>query len=516
MRHGKQWGLAFLVLILTLLSGCSGDALTLRNSFVKAASQPNYDFQSTIRVTSKDADNMLQLAHMMNPTDKELQDAGEILKTMREGITLKGSQYDRQHASMTMTLNHDSLLRKEKLWTGDQNASLTVLLSPEAAYVKTPLDSKYLFASLAPKTSEINPEVFAQLQKRVNEMTVAFIQEYSEKHSYNLPHIQNKGSVSVTLPNGQSTTASHITVTLNIEEMTALFYSIAKDAADDPKVRTFLMNIVQEMSKLDPSLASTNEISEDILAQNFAEALGEIKKMEKQYPPKKVAEMAREQGLQSFSFTFDYFVDANNLPVRSTSKLDFVFKDKDGALPEAIQLSVEIDDYMWNFGKATSIVYPAKTETVDAENLKENHKLLSAFHPQGFLHAILKDAISETKVLYVAPLSSVDSYNHYYYEGKQLYLPLRYTAETVNAEVNFDPVSQLVIIKKGGHTYKIKAGSKQVLREDGTSASMPAAASEKNGSIYVPASFFETFLDASYSITDDTGNDLLLTFTLNM
>ncbi|WP_134685959.1 hypothetical protein [Brevibacillus migulae] len=390
----KKWSVLFLALML-LLAGCSGQASLVRDTVVASLDHPNYDYQTTFKL-SGDKDKLFKLAEEEN--DPELT---AILKALEAGFKLTGSQQDLQKAKMVIEMNDEQVLRDQKLWSGDQKASLEVLVDTNDVYVKTPLDQKYLQLSNNIDTS-ISAEEMKDFQEKAQKLTLSFLKKYIPKFGYKLSQVKNHGKETVKLPNGESVETTHLSITLDMKEIIQLLRYIAEDATTNAEVKNFAVDFLvmtgEIAEKNDPTMKMTpaerRTQAEAMVTLGLQELKQWLETEGKEYTPEKIVELAKEEGIDGLNLTLDYYIDQNKLTVKQVS--DFSITVNDETLDaKPVTFGFAADTLAWNYGKATAINVPKAADVVNYEDLKKDDKALEAFDENGFLRAIIDFSLEE-------------------------------------------------------------------------------------------------------------------------
>jgi len=390
----KKWSVLFLALML-LLAGCSGQASLVRDTVVASLDHPNYDYQATFKL-SGDKDKLIKLAEEEN--DPEL---AAILKALEAGFKLTGSQQDLQTAKMVIEMNDEKVLRDQKLWSGDQKASLEVLIDTNDLYVKTPLDKKYLQFSNHVDSS-VSAEDMREFQEKVQNLTFSFLKKYIPKFNYKLSQVKNHGKETVKLPNGESVETTHLSITLDMKEIVQLLRYIAEDATTNPEVKNaavdFLVMTGEIAEKNDPTMKMTPAERRTQAEAMVTLGLQQLKQWldteGKEYTPEKIVELAKEEGIEGLNLTLDYYIDKNKLTVKQVSDFSITLKDESiDANP--VTFGFAADTLAWNYGKATAFTVPKAADVVNYEDLKQDDKALEAFDENGFLRTIIDFSLEE-------------------------------------------------------------------------------------------------------------------------
>lgn len=396
----KKWSVLFLALML-LLAGCSGQASLVRDSIVASLDHTNYEYEATFKLTG-DQDQLLKLAEKEN--DPQLL---AFLKTLQAGFLLKGTQQDLNKGTFSLELNDDKQLRDAKLWSGEQKASLELIIDSGDIYVKTPLDKKYLYLSndlnALQAEGAISSKDMKELQEKMQDLTLSFMKKYIPKFGYKLNQVKDHGKTTVKLPNGESIETTHVSITFDMKEMVQLLTYIAQDATTNPEVKNlaveFMVLTGEIAEKNDPTLKMTpaeRRAQAEIMVNLGIQSLKEWLETEgKNYTPEKVVEMAKAEGIEDLTLTFDYYIDQNKLTVKALSNFSVTVKDEAfGDKP--VTFGIESDSYAWNYDKAASITLPKAADVVSYDQLAEDEKAIEAFAENGFLRAIIDFALDES------------------------------------------------------------------------------------------------------------------------
>lgn len=396
----KKWSVLILALML-LLAGCSGQASLVRDTVVASLDHPNYDYQASFKLAG-DKDQLIKLAEAENEPELTA-----ILKALGAGLTLNGSQQDLNRAKMVIELNDDKVLRDQKLWSGEQKASVELLVDTNNIYVKTPLDQKYLLLSNDMNSSLGEPAVSAdeakELQEKLQSLTFSFLKKYIPKFDYKLNQVKDYGKATVKLPNGESVETTHLAITLDMKEIVQLLRYIAEDATTNPEVKNlaveFMVLTGELAAKNDPALKTTpaeRRAQAEAMVTLGLQALKQWLQTEgKEYTPEKVVAMAKEAGLEGLTLTLDYYIDENKLTVKQASNFSITVKDETTFGDKPVTFGFETDTLAWNYDKATSFSIPQAADTVSYEQLLTDEKAVDAFDKNSFLRAIIDFALEE-------------------------------------------------------------------------------------------------------------------------
>ncbi|NGQ96818.1 hypothetical protein G3578_16760 [Brevibacillus sp. SYP-B805] len=402
----RKWGMLFLALML-LLTGCSGEAALVKDAVIASLNNPNYDYEGSFQLTGE-PDKLLTLVG----AEKD-ENLSTVLNALKAGVVLQGSQQSLEQARLLLELKDAKLLRDKGLLPANQrdDVELELLINDGEVYVKTPQDSKYLqlkndMSALAGK-GNLSPEALKALQKKMNELTFSFLQKYLTTFAYKLEQAKNLGNVTVNLPNGGSVETTHIAVTLDAKELAQLALYILRDAPANPAVKDYAVDmlilfrtIAQES---DPN--GTKATPDQIRAQAEATVnlgLQSLKKWleteGKAYTPEKLVDMMKAEGIQSLTWTIDWYIDANKLPVRKTSKFSVTLADKHDPAAQPFTVGFAADQVMWNYGKATSFPLPGADQTVSLQELQADPAKLKSFGENGFLRPLIEFALHQQKM----------------------------------------------------------------------------------------------------------------------
>lgn len=397
-------GSLLLLAMLLLLTGCSGQAALVRDSLAASVEKPNYEFQGSLKLIA-DLEKLDKVDDTISAEEKA--EIFAVLRTLVAGVSMTGSQTDLNHAKLTLTANDDKVLRDKGMWTGDQKASVDLLVDTDKVYFKSPIDTKYLAVDGSGGMADpaIDPKALKDFQEKLNKLTMDFMKKYIAKYGFTLSNVKNLGKETVKLPNGTSVEATHISIQLDLKELVKIFFFTANDATTNADVRSFAIDVVTLFSKFEQDTNKPEKPLTD--AELRAEATttvdmglaflkGWLEEVQKELTVDKIVEMAKEDGLLGVNMSFDYLVDANKLPVSQKVKATVTFKPVDEpTVKEPITMGFESDSLMWNYGKAPAIAYPKAEETVLMDQIFTDEKALAGFNEKGFMHALLKSMKEE-------------------------------------------------------------------------------------------------------------------------
>lgn len=408
----KKWSIGF-VAVMLLLTGCSGEAMLVRDSVVTSLEKPNFDYQGTLKLTGD-----LEKLQALLSKEEESGDLLTALQVLAGGLTISGSQYDLKNAKLVVQANDDKVLREKNLWTGEQKASIQMQVNNDQVYLKTPLDSKYLLLETG-ASSMANLSVMAgnngtdaaklkAYQEKANTLMIEFIKDYISKYGYKLSAVKNLGTETVNLPNGESVKTTHVSITLDVRELLQILFYSAQDATTNQDVKKFaveMMILTYDLSEgSDPTGKKLSEVEKRSQAElTVTEGLESLKKWldteGKVYTPEQVATMLKEIGLQSLSWKLDYFIDEDKLPIRQQGVLSVTIQSALFGIADPITLHLESDQYAWNFGKSAPLTAPSVDQTVTQAQLVSGKDAIKAFHEKGFLRAIIETFRPEQELL---------------------------------------------------------------------------------------------------------------------
>lgn len=513
----KKAGFLLLAALL-LLTGCSGEASLVRDAVVKSVETPNYEYQGTLKLTGN-LDELLKLS------GEEVDDnVKALLAALEAGLTFTGSQYDIDQAKMTFSANDDKILRDNGLWTGDQPATLELLMDVEKTYVGTPIDDKYILIDPASTDdSGVDPEKARAFQEKVMSLTLDFMKKYVSKYGYKLSDVENLGEETVTLPNGEKVKATHIAISLDAKELINLLLYTAKDATTNKDVRDFAVDFMMLMAtfaaeqqealgpEAEPFPAPDRAEIEQTVDQGLAELKEAIADLEETYTVDEIVELAKQNGLESITLNLDYYIDKDKLPVRSTSNIKLTVKDPEGELKVPVTVALEADSYAWNFGKTKAITFPGEDQVVTIEQLMSDKDAINAFNQEGFLYHFLKEMTKETGTIIFDLNEKSATLNGEEVDNISPYLdaktgttmvPFRFIGEAMGAEISFDDKTKTGIFAKDGKRIELVNGSAKA-KVDGKEVSLPLPATIKNGSFYVPLRFVSEQMGAEVIWLDE-------------
>lgn len=395
--------------MLLILTGCSGQAALVRDAITASIEKPNYDYQGSLKLIADVSKFEKMASEDESMSDGEKEELFSVLRALTAGVTMQGSQNDLNHAKFVITANDDKVLRDKNLWTGDQKASIELLLDTDDLYVKTPIDQKYLAVKNSESFanhSDIDPIKLKEFHEKLNKLTLDFMKKYVSTYGFSLSHVKNHGTETVKLPNGESVQATHISVKLDLKELVNMFFYTATDATQNPDVRAFAIDMAVLFSKFEQDLSPDKESMTDEELRKQAEITvdagiafikGWVEETKKQYTADQIVDMMKKEGLEAVNFSFDYYIDANKMPVYSKVNATVTFDPKDENIKEPITFGFESDAYAYNFGKAASITYPKADDTVTFDQLLNDENALKGFNEKGFLHSLLKSSIEGHK-----------------------------------------------------------------------------------------------------------------------
>jgi hypothetical protein len=402
-RNNRMWkkGSVLLLALMLFLTGCAGEASLVRDAIVTSLEKPNYEYQGSLKLTG-DIDNWPDAPG----------DTAALLAALKAGVTFSGSQLDLETAKMTLQMNDDKLLRDKGLWTGEEHAAVELLMKDNQVYVKSPLDQKYLLldasgqAPFAEKDGgpAIDPQKWKEWEEKVNTLMIDFAKSYIAKYGYKLSNAKNFGKETVKLPNGESVEATRVSVTLDLKELAQMFLYTAHDAATNPDVKKWGVELVMLFNSLaeemDPTTTKKSEAEQRAAAEVLVNlGLKEFKTWldteGKQYTPETIVEMAKQAGLEEVKWTLDFHVDDKKMIVHDKGQLSVTFRTPE--LKQPLTIGLESENYIYNVGKATAFTAPAASDSVSWEQLQKDEKALSAFHEKGFLRALIEAALAEEK-----------------------------------------------------------------------------------------------------------------------
>lgn len=399
-------GSALLIAGMLVLSGCSGEASLVRDSIVQTLDKPNYDYQGTLKLTG-DIDKLPEaLGETVDPEGKA------VLEALKAGVTVKGSQLDLENAKAVIEVNDDKLLRDNKLWSGDKNASVELLVSKDSFYLKSPLDSKYLVMSAdvsgdlaAMGASEAaNPAKLKEYQEKMNDLTISFIKKYVAKYGYKLNNVKNLGAATVELPNGEKAEATHIAIKLDAKELVNMFFYTANDAVASQDVKAFAIDMMVLSTSLQEEMfpedgktteAEKRAMAEQAVTTGLAEAKKWLEESGKVYTADKVVEEMKAAGFHALNWNLDFYINKDKLPVQQKSALSVTFQ-VDG-MKQPLTVGLEADQYAYNFGKATKYEIPGKDAGVTIEQLYNDEKAIDSFSDKGFFRHFVQSSLDQYK-----------------------------------------------------------------------------------------------------------------------
>jgi hypothetical protein len=398
----RKWGMLFLAAVMMLLAGCSGEAALVREALVAALNHPNYEYQGSFHLTG-DPEKLMQLGNSQDDAG-----AAAMLHALQAGMTIHGWQLAFHQAKMVLEMNDSKILSDKGLWPSDRKASVELLTDNLDVYVKTPLDSKYL---LLPNNmhalqgdGSLPPAKMKEYQEKMRELTLSFMKTYIAKFDFTLAEAKNLGTKTVSLPNGERVETTHITITLDTKEIVKLLLFAANDAATNPDVKKFAIEILTLISQMNEESKPTAERLSAAQLRAQAEMMVNIGLQSlkqwldtdgKQATPEKLVEMVKAKGLQSLTWTLDYYIDKNKLPVRQVSSFSLVLTDKDDAAQKPVTVGFATDFLIWNYGKATAFPFPTGEQYVAWNQLEEDPAKLNSFDEKGFLYHFLKLGLKE-------------------------------------------------------------------------------------------------------------------------
>ncbi len=389
-------GSILLLAFLLLLTGCSSQASLVRDAMVKSWDNPNYDYKGTLKLVG-DFQKLNDVAG-----DKMDDEAKMLLSTLQSGVTLEGSQKDINTGKIVLTLNEDKILRDHNLWTGDQKASMEVLVNKQDVYLKSPLDTKYLALSPSTSGTPIDPAKLKEFQEKLQTLMISFMKKYVAQYGYKLSNVTNHGQESVQLPNGEKVDTTHISIAMDAKEILNLLLYTAKDATTNQEVRTFAIDLLTLVSQysdpkdspLPPGLDQRKQ-AELMVDMALASMKKEIENFEKTNSVDKLLADAKKKGLEGLTLNFDYYINADKLPVQSSSKILVTFKDPQGKVKDPFTFGLESQSQIWNWGKSTSFSFPTADQTVSEQQLAKDPNAIKAFNEKGFFYQLLKMALAE-------------------------------------------------------------------------------------------------------------------------
>ncbi|MGC5328673.1 copper amine oxidase N-terminal domain-containing protein [Brevibacillus sp. SYSU BS000544] len=514
LKKGSILLLAFLL----LLTGCSQEAALVRDSAVASMEKQNYDFKGTLKLTGD-----FEKA-MKDAGEDEQEEALAIISALTSGVTLEGSQRDLKTAKYVITLNDDKVLRDHNMWKGEQKAALELFIADQDVYVKTPIDKKYLSAnSMGSADAAIDAEKMKEFQKKLNDLTISFMKKYIAKYGYKLSNAKNLGTTTVELPNGEKVSATHITMTLDAKEILTMLLFTAKDATMNKDVRTFAVDVLMLTNEFYSSIAKDEEemsFFPPIKERKDAEALvdkgieglkAEIDKFEKTSSIDKVLEDAKKEGFESFTMKLDTYITSDKLPVRSTSSMQLSFKDMGSDTQEPLTFGLEADQYSWNWGKATAFTLPTPDQAISVLQIEENPKLIKEFNQDGFFYRILKEAFvrNETGTIVFDLKTNTTELNWETVKDVRPAMangtaiaPFRFLGETLGGTITYDAKTKMSVLTTAKDKIMVKANS-NIAIVNGKEMKLPVAASNVNGTLYVPLVFVSEQLGADVTWLED-------------
>ncbi|MED4908155.1 hypothetical protein P9761_07955 [Brevibacillus centrosporus] len=397
---------ALLVAGMLVLTGCSGEASLVRDSIVASIEKPNYDYQGTLKLTG-DVDK-LPAAFGETSVDN---DETALLAALKAGVNVKGSQLDLKNTKVQFEVNDDKLLRDNKLWDGDKKASVELIVNNDDFYAKSPLDSKYLKISADTTNalgvysdSEADPVKLKEYQDKMNDLTINFVKKYIAKYGYTFSSAKNLGVETVNLPNGEKVQATHINIKIDAKELVKMFFFTANDAVASKDVKDFaidmmvLANSLQE--ELNPELGKTTEAekrtqAEAAVTEGIQSAKKWLDETTKVYTPEKIVEEMKKEGFQGLAWNLDFYIDDAKMAVHQKSSLDVTIQTPE--MKQALTVGLEVDQYAYNFGKATKYEVPAKDAGLTVEQLYTDEKAINNFSDKGFMRPVAESLLEQHK-----------------------------------------------------------------------------------------------------------------------
>lgn len=397
-------GSALLLTGMLVLTGCAGEASLVRDSIVQSLDKPNFDYEGTMKVTG-DIDKLP--AALGETPDAQ---ATALLAALKAGVTIKGSQLDLDNTKAVIEVNDDKLLRDNKLWTGDKKASVELLVNKDSVFVKSPLDSKYLLISadvssgLTGADEALTPAKLKEYQDKVNDLTISFIKKYVAKYGYKLNNVENKGTVTVDLPNGEKVETTHIAIKLDTKELVNMLFYTANDAVANQDVKAFAIDLMVLSASLEEEMfpeegrktdAEKRAMAEAAITAGLAEAKAWLDETGKTYTADKIVEEMKAAGFHALNWNLDFYIDKDKNAVQQTSALEATFQVED--MKEALTIGLEADQYAYNFGKATKYAIPAVSEGITIEQLYNNEKAIDSFSDKGFFRYFVQSSLDSYK-----------------------------------------------------------------------------------------------------------------------
>ncbi|GAB7388855.1 hypothetical protein BSNK01_26930 [Bacillaceae bacterium] len=490
---GKKLCLLFFALAL-LLSGCSGEALLVKEATLKAFEEPAMQFRSTLSLQS-------DIARLKDETNLDPV-AEKILALLRAGITVEGTQVDLQNVQFSLTVNDDSLLREMGWWKGNEKPALQLIVANEEVYVKSSADRFYLKfdngANGPGEDAPFDPEEMRKFQRELNELFLRYYQEYIKTYSFELKNVKREGKQTVRLPNGEQVEAEKITITLDTKEIYRFLLFTLKDMANHPLTKQLLadlQNLFAKYAHLTQPPSGEGETGEPfpgmetVLPQLPVFLNGLAAQME----TKPAEQWAKELGLENSELIFTYYIDRDKHVVKGETEINVTLKNEKLGQPLSFTLSSE--EYRWGFGKKLELPLPDADEVVTLQELLANPDKRNLFDRNGFLYPLIDELTKETLsvVFHVQEGSTyvngapVDGVRAHLSKGTTM-VPFRFLGETIGAEVAWDPKTKTAIFKGEGTEIKLTVGAKTAI-VNGQPQPLSSPAELKDGKVFVPLAF---------------------------
>lgn len=330
--------------MLLILSGCSPAALLVADSFKKTMDLTSYESRTSISVNGHFPDA---------PEDGVIK---QVLEVLKSGVVFDTVQKNERESHVSLSVNNPAPVLGSEYWPYQTAPSFDSYTNGNVTYIKSSVDKKYLaFTSEAADGS--NNEVSEKMKQ--------FVKAYVNQYDYNPQHLEKVGQEKVTLPDGSVSDATRIRINLDTQEA----LDIAAYTFDNLSRFGGLKDL--------PSLLHTlGEAEQDI---NVNELKSNLSDMAKQIKSGHIEEL-KASGLDG-KIGLDLWIDKDNQLVQNEINIDFK-QPRDPAQrsgSDAADVALAIRNQSWNQNKKLTIDYPTEENTVHAESIKKNVKLLNSF-----------------------------------------------------------------------------------------------------------------------------------------
>lgn len=331
-----------------LLVGCQQDA-----QLVTEAVKNNFD---TTSVESKSTVTF----------DLNLPEAEDhpIFDLLSSGIVMDAKQKNLQEAAVSISANNPETIKGTELWPFDEDPAIDLIVRGNDLLITSPVDKPALLLPVE-ESGDIPPE-------KMNELALEFVENFIENYDYTFENVVEKGTETVSLPNGNDVSAKHIQINMDLEEaIDVTIYTLESLAESDELKELFALFMVNEEMEEMPDLS-------ELMQEGFLELAAMLKDVKNEH--------LDESGVEA-NIVFDYWINDDTEIVQEDAMISVHLPQQLTGETEDITIDLDMTSQYWNRDGDVELDVPADIDTISVEQISENPDLLNEFTEGSPLYA---------------------------------------------------------------------------------------------------------------------------------